>query len=95
MIEMQDKQSFKDVYVPQGRKAPNGAYWKFDCSWIQKFTLSNCWQGDDGRGKTCTIWDTIFSPDKCLDTGDLARRGIEQSSVTFLFYISTIYSFTM
>lgn len=49
-------------------KAPNGMFWKFDCTWIQKLTYQNCWEGDRGDGHGCTIWDKLLN-NKCYDVG--------------------------
>lgn len=48
-------------------RAPNGAYWKFDCTWVQKFLYENCWEGyNDDEGTECTIWDQFLFK-KCID----------------------------
>jgi len=58
-LNLRGKITVKDKYKSHAR-APNGAYWKFDCNFIQKFTYQNCWEGDDGKGNECTIWDRIL-----------------------------------
>ena len=59
-------------YHKMHNRAPNGAYWKFDCNWIQKMIYENCWEGDDGKGNECTIWDRILFK-KCIDTSAIAN----------------------
>lgn len=52
----------------QHSRAPSGAYWKFDCNWLQKILYENCWEGDDGNGGQCNIWERYFAHKTCLDT---------------------------
>ena len=73
-IEMNEKASVKDLYSATGGRSPSGRYWKFDCTIFQKFLLDNCWEGDDGQGHDCTLWDRVFSPSKCFDTDDSAIK---------------------
>ena len=49
LLTLRDNITVENKFKTHSR-APNGAYWKFDCNWIQKLTYLNCWEGDNGEG---------------------------------------------
>ena len=75
----------KDTYLHQ-KRAKNGKYWKFDCTWVQKMIYQNCWEGDDWDGKECTIWDRIFNLKECTYASKLVQGIVP---VMTLVYVTT------
>ena len=65
-VEMEDKVHHDDIYMPKSR-SPSGKYWKFDCTIFQKMIFDNCWEGDNGKGDSCTFWDRYVFHTKCYD----------------------------
>ena len=63
---MKDKVT-ADMTYSHGSRAPNGKYWKFDCTWIQKSIYSNCWEGDTASGRACSFIDRYIFFEKCYD----------------------------
>ena len=80
-LEIRRKITVEDKYKPHGGRAPNGQYWKFDCTFIQKFIYENCWEGDDGSGTECTIWDRVFFK-KCYDTSASSLKAYSALTMT-------------
>ena len=66
VIQMKDQLNPNSMFMPRS-KAPNGKYWKLDCTWIQKMIYANCWEGDDGKGKACNFWERYIFRMKCYD----------------------------
>lgn len=77
-----------ETYHKTHNRAPNGAYWKFDCNWVQKMIYQNCWEGDDGNGTDCTFWDRVLFK-KCYDLGSITNQ--PQSLLALVSAFTIIY----
>lgn len=88
-LDIPDQEGVADGAVHMSHaRAPNGAYWKFDCNWIQRLIFENCWEGDDGEGNECTIWDKLLFK-KCYDTAALFLQPQTMVAMATLVYTVT------
>ena len=84
LLTFADHRTMEDTYMTS--KAPNGAYWKFDCNILQRFTMQNCFEGDDIHGKHCNIYEKFFTDTKCYNNAQASTIAI--ASTLALVYAS-------
>lgn len=84
LLTFAEHQEMENTYMTS--RAPNGQYWKFDCNILQRFTLQNCFEGDDIHGKHCNIYEKLFTDTKCYNNAQ--AKAIAFVSTLALTYAS-------